>query len=96
MLTPSSAANIRKSVDKCLAALKGVKCIDNFECGRVDKHTPLEETYTTLGELVREGKIRNVGISECSANTLRKAHAVRLSIRMKRLLSFLDYTHRCS
>jgi aryl-alcohol dehydrogenase-like predicted oxidoreductase len=43
---------------------------------RVDPNVPIEETVGTLGELVKEGKIRYVGFSEAGAETLRRAHAV--------------------
>jgi aryl-alcohol dehydrogenase-like predicted oxidoreductase len=49
--------------------------IDLYYLHRWDKQTPIEEAVGALGELVREGKIRSIGLSEVSAATLRKAHA---------------------
>jgi len=42
----------------------------------MDKNTPIEDTVTALAELVRDGKIRSIGLSECSVETLRRAHRV--------------------
>lgn len=54
----------------------GVDYIDMYYPSRVDPNVPIEETVGTLGELVKEGKIRYVGFSEAGAETLRRAHAV--------------------
>jgi pyridoxine 4-dehydrogenase len=43
---------------------------------RVDPNTPIETSIKALGELVQEGKIGGIGLSEVTANTIRKAHAV--------------------
>ncbi len=43
---------------------------------RIDKNVPIEETMSVLKELVQEGKIKYIGLSECSSDTLRRAHAV--------------------
>ncbi|KAL4813870.1 NADP-dependent oxidoreductase domain-containing protein [Aspergillus spinulosporus] len=71
-----SPEGIRASVDKALAVLDGVKKIDIFECARVDPHVPIETSIATLAQLVKEGKIGGVGISEANAATIRRAHAV--------------------
>ncbi|KAJ3050657.1 hypothetical protein HK097_008338 [Rhizophlyctis rosea] len=62
----------------CDASLKrlGVSQIDLYYQHRVDTKTPIEETVKAMAELVKEGKVKYLGLSECSANTLRKAHAV--------------------
>jgi aryl-alcohol dehydrogenase-like predicted oxidoreductase len=62
----------------CEASLKrlGVDVIDLYYQHRVDPSTPIEETVGAMAELVREGKVRFLGLSEASANTIRKAHAV--------------------
>jgi len=62
----------------CQASLNrlGMSYIDLYYIHRVDSNTPIEETVGALAELVREGKIRHIGISECSVATLRRAHAV--------------------
>jgi len=68
--------NIRRSVDTINAKLRGTKRLDVFENGRVDPDRPIEETMKILKKLVQEGKFDHVGISECSAETLRRANAV--------------------
>lgn len=60
------------------ASLKrlGVDVIDLFYQHRVDPDVPIEETVGAMAELVKEGKVRALGLSEASAQTLRRAHAV--------------------
>ncbi|MBN3560837.1 aldo/keto reductase [Aliamphritea spongicola] len=60
----------------CEASLKRLQTdvIDLYYLHRWDRNVPIEESVGTLGELVREGKIREVGLSEVSAETLLKAH----------------------
>lgn len=53
-----------------------VKAIDLFECARADPKVPIETSIKTLADLVKEGKIRGIGLSEASAATIRRAHAV--------------------
>ncbi|RNI30477.1 aldo/keto reductase [Rufibacter latericius] len=62
----------------CEASLKrlGVDYIDLYYQHRVDKQTPIEETVGAMAELVKEGKVRYLGLSEASAATLAKAHQV--------------------
>jgi aryl-alcohol dehydrogenase-like predicted oxidoreductase len=62
----------------CDASLKrlGVDTIDLYYQHRVDPKTPIEETVGALAELVREGKIRFIGLSEASSETIRRAHKV--------------------
>ncbi|MDE3252801.1 MAG: aldo/keto reductase [Bacteroidota bacterium] len=62
----------------CEASLQrlGVDVIDLYYLHRVDSETPIEETVGAMGDLVRQGKVRGIGLSEVSASTLRKAHAV--------------------
>jgi aryl-alcohol dehydrogenase-like predicted oxidoreductase len=59
----------------CEASLRrlGVDHIDLYYQHRVDPHTPIEETVGALAELVQEGKIRHIGLSEAGANTLHRA-----------------------
>lgn len=64
---------IRQNVESCLAQLGGKGKIDMFECARRDVDTPLEQTLGTLAELVKEGKIGGVALSEVNANTIREA-----------------------
>ncbi|KAI0643982.1 aldo/keto reductase [Trametes meyenii] len=68
--------NLRASVDKCLAALRGTKRIDLFQPARIDPEVSVEDTVRTLAEMVREGKFDHVGLSECRADTLRRGHAI--------------------
>jgi aryl-alcohol dehydrogenase-like predicted oxidoreductase len=66
----------REYVKKCCeGSLKrlGVEHIDLYYQHRVDPNTPIEETVGALAELVKEGKIRHIGLSEASVNTLRRA-----------------------
>ena len=67
---------MRRSVDECNRILGGRKKIDIFECARVDPNTPIEETITALAELVKEGKIGGIGLSEVKAETIRRAAAI--------------------
>jgi aryl-alcohol dehydrogenase-like predicted oxidoreductase len=71
----SSPASIRAAVEGSLRRL-GTDHIDLYYQHRVDPNTPIEETVGTLGELVTDGKIRHVGLSEAGANTIRRANAV--------------------
>jgi aryl-alcohol dehydrogenase-like predicted oxidoreductase len=54
----------------------GVSCIDLYYQHRVDPKTPIEETVGAMAELVRDGKVRYLGLSEAAAETIRRAHAV--------------------
>lgn len=71
-----SAAGIRKSIENILTHLEGKKHIDIFECARVDRTVPIEETIASIAEYVKAGKVGGIGLSEVSAATIRRAHAV--------------------
>src|SRR5580658_10205520 len=71
-----SPANIRVAVDGSLQRL-GTDHIDLYYQHRVDPKTPIEETVGALAELVAEGKVRFIGLSEASPKTIRRAHTVR-------------------
>lgn len=73
--TDSSPANIRKVCDESLQRL-GIEVIDLFYQHRVDLNTPIEDTVGAVADLIREGKVRHIGLSEAGAGTLRKAAAV--------------------
>ncbi|HEX7578430.1 MAG TPA: aldo/keto reductase [Thermoanaerobaculia bacterium] len=66
---------VRAACDASLRRL-GVETIDLYYQHRVDKTVPIEETVGAMGELVKAGKIRYLGLSEASARTIRKAHAL--------------------
>ncbi|KIW35529.1 uncharacterized protein PV07_02219 [Cladophialophora immunda] len=68
--------NIRRDIDRCLSVLSGKKAIDIFELGRVDPLVPIEESLQALSALAKEGKIRGIGLTEVSAETIRRAVAV--------------------
>ena len=71
----SSPANIRTAVEGSLRRL-GTDHIDLYYQHRVDPNTPIEDTVGALAELVAEGKIRHIGLSEAGPDTIRRAHAV--------------------
>jgi aryl-alcohol dehydrogenase-like predicted oxidoreductase len=71
----SSRANIRAAVDGSLTRL-GTDYIDLYYQHRVDPNTPIDETVGALAELVAEGKVRHIGLSEAGPDTIRRAHAV--------------------
>jgi len=56
--------------------LDGIKTIDVFELARVDPRVPIETSVQTLGELFKGEKIGGISLSEVSAATIHKAHAV--------------------
>ncbi len=66
---------VRAACDASLARL-GVDHIDLYYQHRVDLTVPVEETFGAMAELVAAGKVRFLGISEASAETIRRAHAV--------------------
>ena len=70
-----SPANVRNSCEKSLKRL-GIEKIDLYYLHRVDPATPIEDTVGEMAKLVQEGKIGAVGLSEASAKTIERAHAV--------------------
>ncbi|MGZ4140874.1 MAG: aldo/keto reductase [Actinomycetota bacterium] len=71
----SRPANIRAAIEGSLKRL-GTDFIDLYYQHRVDPNTPIEDTVGALAELVAEGKVRHVGLSEAWIDTIRRAHAV--------------------
>lgn len=71
----SSPAGIRRAVDGSLRRLR-TDHIDLYYQHRVDPDTPIEDTVGALAELVTEGKVRHIGLSEAGPATIRRAHAV--------------------
>lgn len=70
-----SPANLKATCEQSLRNLD-VETIDIYYLHRWDRKVPIEDSVGALAELVREGKIRSIGLSEVSAQTLRRAHAV--------------------
>lgn len=73
-VTDGSPANVRRAVEGSLSRL-GVDHIDLYYQHRIDPNTPIEETVGAMAELVKEGKVRFLGLSEAAPATLRRAHA---------------------
>ncbi|TGB38849.1 aldo/keto reductase [Mycolicibacterium peregrinum] len=71
----SSPANIRTAVEGSLQRL-GTDHIDLYYQHRLDRSTPIEETIGVLADLIAEGKVRHIGLSEVGVETIRRAHAV--------------------
>ncbi|MBA3260291.1 MAG: aldo/keto reductase [Gemmatimonadales bacterium] len=65
---------VRRACDASLQRL-GVEYIDLYYQHRVDKSVPIEDTVGTMGDLVRAGKVRYLGLSEAAPGTIRRAHA---------------------
>lgn len=81
---PSNSANtyfdgspewIRQAVDNSLRRLK-IDTIDLYYAHRIDPNVPVEETVGAMAELVKAGKVRYLGLSEASAESIRKANAI--------------------
>ena len=66
---------LRKQLSESLARL-GTDYIDLYYMHRMDPSVPIEETMNVLKSLVQEGKIRYIGLSECTPSELRRAHAI--------------------
>jgi aryl-alcohol dehydrogenase-like predicted oxidoreductase len=66
---------VRSACDASLKRL-GVDHIDLYYQHRVDKNVPIEDTVGAMADLVRQGKVRYLGLSEAGAKTIRRAHAV--------------------
>ena len=68
-----SAENTRRSIEECLRVLDGKKKLDIWEPARVDPNIPIEITMRAAQEFVEAGKLGGIALSECSANTIRRA-----------------------
>lgn len=66
---------VKKSVERSLKNLK-TDYIDLYYMHRLDKNTPIEETVGAMSDLVKEGKIGYIGLSEVSSETVKRAHAI--------------------
>ncbi|KAJ6506607.1 NADP-dependent oxidoreductase domain-containing protein, partial [Mycena sanguinolenta] len=79
-ITPSLTSDgspdyVRKATESSLKKL-GVDYIDLYYFHRADVNTPIEHTVAAMAEFVKAGKVKHLGLSEVSADTLRRAHAV--------------------
>lgn len=74
LMTDGSPANVRRAIEGSLQRL-AVDHVDLYYLHRVDPDTPIEDTVGAMAELVKEGKVRFLGLSEAAPDTLRKAHA---------------------
>lgn len=70
-----SAANAKSAVEGTLKRL-GIDCLDLYYQHRVDPAVPIEETVGAMADLIKEGKIKHIGLSEAGPETLRRAAAV--------------------
>lgn len=66
---------VKKAVERSLKNL-GTDYIDLYYLHRLDPNTPIEETVSAMADLVKEGKVGYIGLSEVSSETIRKAHAI--------------------
>ena len=69
----SSPQHIKKTIEGSLKRL-GTDYIDLYYQHRVDPKTPIEDTVGAVADLIKEGKVRHIGLSEASSTTIRKAH----------------------
>ncbi|WP_445948347.1 aldo/keto reductase, partial [Sphingorhabdus sp.] len=70
-----SSTNAKSAVEGILTRL-GIDCLDLYYQHRVDPSIPIEETVGAMADLITEGKIKHIGLSEAGAETLRRAAAV--------------------
>ena len=75
LVIDNQPGSLREAVESSLRRLATDR-IDLFYLHRIDRDTPIEESMGALAQLVTAGKIRHIGLSECSVQTLRRAHAV--------------------
>ncbi|WP_431903533.1 aldo/keto reductase [Nonomuraea sp. bgisy101] len=75
MRVDGSPAHLRRAVEGSLTRL-GTDHVDLYYLARVDPRVPIEESVGAMAELVTEGKVREIGLCEASAATVRRAHAV--------------------
>jgi pyridoxine 4-dehydrogenase len=87
---------LKQSVDRSIKALGPLKKIDLYQPARIELSVGIEKIMETLVSFVKEGKFDHIGLSECNANTLRKAHSVSTSIlyspEAKRLTTIIRWS----
>ena len=76
MMPDGSEENVSRSINECLRLLDGKKFLDIFECARVDPNVPIETTVSAIAKYVKQGKIGGISLSECNAQTIRRASKV--------------------
>ena len=76
MAVDGSPENTRRSIEECIKVLDGKKKLDIWESARVDPKTPIEITMREAAKFVQSGQIGGISLSECSADTIRRAAAV--------------------
>lgn len=76
MAPDGSPENTRRSIEECLKVLDGKKKLDLWESARVDPNTPIEITIREADKFVQDGQLGGISLSECSANTIRRAAKV--------------------
>ena len=87
---PNDRGLSRKHItEQCHASLRrlGVDYVDLYQCHRYDPNTPLEETLRTLDDLVRQGKVLYVGVSEWSADQISHALGIAKEMNLDRTVS---------
>ena len=82
---------VRKSIERSLRHL-GTDYVDLYYLHRLDPNTPIEDTVGAMGRLVEEGKVRYLGLSEVSAEELRRGHAVHPISALETEYSLFDRT----
>ena len=92
MVYSGKAETIRSQLADSLQRL-GTDYVDLYYMHRMDPSTPIEETMTALKELVNEGKIKYIGLSECTPDELRRANAVHpVTHSITPIWSFITHT----
>jgi aryl-alcohol dehydrogenase-like predicted oxidoreductase len=87
---PNDRGLSRKHItEQCHASLKrlGVDYVDLYQCHRYDANTPLEETLRTLDDLVRQGKVLYIGVSEWTADQISDALLIAKEMNLDRIVS---------
>lgn len=71
-----SPENLVREINMINKIFRGTKRLDLFQCARIDPNVPVETSIATLAKLKEEGKLDHIGMSECSAQTLRRGNEV--------------------
>lgn len=76
MAPDGTEEGIQRSIDNCLRILDGKKKLDLFEAARVDPNVPIEVAIGAMAKYVEAGKLGGISLSECSADSIRRAAKV--------------------